>query len=54
MRALGQREILASQLRKVATKLAENSSQFAVWSLNRDNNNNNNNGFILYIYYNNY
>jgi hypothetical protein len=34
-RALGQREILASQLRKAATKPAENSSQFAVWSLNR-------------------
>jgi hypothetical protein len=34
MRALGQREILASQLRKTATKLAENSSQFAVWLLN--------------------
>jgi len=33
-RALGQREILASRLRKAATKLAENSSQFAVWSLN--------------------
>jgi hypothetical protein len=32
-RALGQREILASQLRKAATKPAENSSQFAVWSL---------------------
>jgi hypothetical protein len=34
-RALGQREILASRLRKAATKPTENSSQFAVWSLNR-------------------
>ena len=33
-RALEQREILASQLRKTATKPAENSSQFAVCSLN--------------------
>jgi hypothetical protein len=34
MQALGQYEILANQLRKTATKLAENSSQFAVWLLN--------------------
>jgi hypothetical protein len=27
-------KILASRLQKAATKLAENSSQFAVWSLN--------------------
>jgi hypothetical protein len=30
-----QREILASRLQKAATEPAENSSQFAVWSLNR-------------------
>jgi hypothetical protein len=29
------REILASRLQKAATEPAENSSQFAVWSLNR-------------------
>jgi len=34
-RALEQREILASWLQKAATKTPENSSQFAVWSLNR-------------------
>jgi hypothetical protein len=33
-RALEQREILASRLRKTATKPAENSSQFAIYSLN--------------------
>jgi len=33
-RALEQREILASRLQKTATKPAENSSQFAVYSLN--------------------
>jgi hypothetical protein len=33
-RALEQREILASRLRKTATKPAKNSSQFAVCSLN--------------------
>ena len=34
-RGLGRREILANRLQKAATKTPENSSQFAVWSLNR-------------------
>jgi hypothetical protein len=34
MRVVEQRVILASRLQKAATKPAENSSQFAVWSLN--------------------
>jgi hypothetical protein len=33
-RVVEQREILASRLQKAATEPAENSSQFAVWSLN--------------------
>ena len=41
-RALGRREILANRLQKAATKTPENSSQFAVWSLNRD--------IYIYIY----
>jgi hypothetical protein len=34
-RVVERRVILASRLQKAATELAENSSQFAVWSLNR-------------------
>jgi hypothetical protein len=34
-RVVERRVILASRLQKAATEPAENSSQFAVWSLNR-------------------
>jgi hypothetical protein len=34
-RVVERREILANRLQKAATEPAENSSQFAVWSLNR-------------------
>jgi hypothetical protein len=44
-RVVERREILANRLQKAATEPAENSSQFAVWSLN---------GVKFYIKYNIY